>query len=371
MTMTRVLLLVLAGGAGSRLSPLTDDRAKPAVPFGGSFRLIDFSLSNAQHSHVPDVWVIEQYNPASLADHLSNGRPWDLDRSSGGLLLLHPHRGSGREGWHSGTADALWRQAALVRDFEPDVLMVVSADAVYRVDYREVADQHLRSGAGVTMVTTEVPRQKAARYGVVTTDAAGMVTDYAYKPDEPGSTTVTMEVFAFQPNEVLDLPDRLADEAGDDGLDDLGDHGLPQLVEAGRARSLPMGPTGRTSARWRPTGAPTWNCWRTLRRSHCRSVDGRSTPRAPGAGRRPWDLEPRSPARCWPPGAVSTERSPARCSRRGWSSRKGGGTEQRAAARRRGASGAVVERAVLDQRAVVKTRRTAGTDEVTVVGRDG
>jgi len=240
MALTRVLLLVLAGGAGGRLSPLTDDRAKPAVPWGGTLRLIDFSLSNAQHSHVPDVWVIEQFNPATLSDQLANGRPWDLDRSSGGLMVLHPHLGTDREGWHSGTADAVWRQAALIRDFAPEVLMVVSADAVYRLDYRDVADTHLASGAAVTMVTTEVDPDEASRFGVVMVDDEGTVTDYAYKPDEPASSTVTTEVFAFDAEALLALLEEL-EAASDDGLADLGDHGLPQLVHRGRARAVPLG----------------------------------------------------------------------------------------------------------------------------------
>ncbi len=103
----RTLVLVLAGGAGGRLDLLTRHRAKPAVPFGGTHRLIDFPLSNCLHAGMTDVWVVEQFNPASLNDHLNHGRPWDLDRTPGGLLLLHPHRGGDREGWHQGTADAL------------------------------------------------------------------------------------------------------------------------------------------------------------------------------------------------------------------------------------------------------------------------
>jgi len=248
MALTRVLLLVLAGGAGGRLGVLTDERAKPAVPFAGTLRLIDFSLSNAQHSHVPDVWVIEQFNPASLSDQLANGRPWDLDRSSGGLLVLHPHLGGEREGWHSGTADAVWRQAALIRDFAPQVLVVVSADAVYRLDYREVADAHLASGAAVTMVTTEVASEEAGRFGVVTVDDDGMVTGYAYKPDEPTSSTVTTEIFAFDAEALLGTLEALEAEAGEDGLSDLGDHGLPQLVEQGRARAVPL------NGYWRDVG---------------------------------------------------------------------------------------------------------------------
>jgi glucose-1-phosphate adenylyltransferase len=231
----RVLLLVLAGGAGGRLELLTEERAKPAVPYAGHHRLVDVPLSNALHSGLEHVWVLEQHNPASLADHLANGRPWDLDRTVGGLMVLHPHRGAGKEGWHSGTADALWRQAGLIRELGPEALVVVSADAVYRLDYDAVAQDHLASGAAATLVTTRVPPDDAARYGVVRAEG-GRVVDYAYKPDEPASDLVCNEVFAFDPRRVLDLLDELADQAGDDGLSDLGDALLPQLVEAGEAR---------------------------------------------------------------------------------------------------------------------------------------
>ncbi|HET9901085.1 MAG TPA: sugar phosphate nucleotidyltransferase, partial [Actinomycetes bacterium] len=163
----RILVVVLAGGAGGRLELLTENRAKPAVPYAGKYRLIDFSLSNARNSGVEDVWVTQQFHPASLADHLANGRPWDLDRTVGGLQVLSPHLGSDRAGWHHGPADALWRQVPLVRDYQPDALVVVSADAVYRLDYGDVVTRHRESGASVTMVTTEVPADDAGRYGVV------------------------------------------------------------------------------------------------------------------------------------------------------------------------------------------------------------
>jgi glucose-1-phosphate adenylyltransferase len=119
MAPVRTVVLVLAGGAGGRLELLTADRAKPAVPYGGSYRLIDVPLSNALHSGLSDVWVVQQFHPVSLDDHLANGRPWDLDRTTGGLLLLHPSQGSDKEGWHTGTADALWRQSDLLRQFDP------------------------------------------------------------------------------------------------------------------------------------------------------------------------------------------------------------------------------------------------------------
>src|SRR5919205_1569277 len=184
MALPKVLVLVLAGGQGSRLELLTDSRAKPAMPFGGVYRLIDFPLSNCEHSQIADVWVSLQYQPASLSLHLANGRPWDLDRTTGGLMTLPPFQGSERGGFTEGTADGLWRQAELIRQFAPDALVVASADAVYKLDYRDVVDDHLASGAEVTMVTTEVAPDDAARYGIVQVDGE-RVRDYAYKPDEP------------------------------------------------------------------------------------------------------------------------------------------------------------------------------------------
>jgi len=201
------------------------------------FRLIDFPLSNCLRADIADVWVLQQYNPGSLSDHLSNGRPWDLDRTTGGLLVLHPHQGDERGGWHQGTADGLWRSAPMIREFGPEALVVVSADAVYKLDYREVVEGHLDSDAAVTMVTTRVDKADAGRYGVVQVADDGSIIDYAYKPDEPTSNLVTNEVFVFSPDRVLDLLDELADAADEDsGLADLGDQVLPKLVAAGEAR---------------------------------------------------------------------------------------------------------------------------------------
>jgi len=236
MAIPKVLVLVLAGGKGSRLELLTETRAKPAMPFAGVYRLIDFPLSNCQHSSIADVWVSVQYQPISLSEHLANGRPWDLDRTTGGLMMLPPFQGSERGGWTEGTADGLWRQAELIRQFAPDALVVVSSDAVYKLDYREVVEGHLASDAEVTMVTTEVAADDANRYGIVQVDGE-RVTDYAYKPDEPATTTATNEVFVFSPKETLDRLDQLGREVGEDGLADLGNHLLPAQTKAGKARA--------------------------------------------------------------------------------------------------------------------------------------
>jgi glucose-1-phosphate adenylyltransferase len=240
MALPRILVLVLAGGAGGRLELLTDQRAKPAVPFAGVYRLIDFPLSNCQHSGISDVWVSVQFHPTSLSDHLANGRPWDLDRTFGGLMMLPPFQGTDRGGWHTGTADSLWRNAELIREYAPDALVVVSSDAVYKLDYREVVESHLGSGAEVTMVTTEVAADDASRYGIVQMGDGDTIADYAYKPDEPATTTATNEVFVFTPGPTLDRLEALARDAGEEGLEDLGNQLLPAQTKEGLARAHPL-----------------------------------------------------------------------------------------------------------------------------------
>jgi glucose-1-phosphate adenylyltransferase len=239
---------VLAGGAGGRLELLTRERAKPAVPYAGTHRLIDFPLSNCHNAGLPDVWISQQFNPISLSDHLANGRPWDLDRTVGGLLTLQPRLDHGdRGGFQHGTADALWRNAPLIREFDPEALVVVSADAVYVQDYGALVEEHMATDAAVTIVTTEVDPGDAGRYGVVSV-RDGKVSGYAYKPDEPDGNLVANEVFVFRPQPLLDTLDVLADEAGDDELEDLGHGLLPRLVEDGGAREA------RFEGYWRDVG---------------------------------------------------------------------------------------------------------------------
>src|SRR3954463_7318648 len=248
MALPRGLVLRPAGGAGGRLELLTEHRAKPAVPFAGVYRLIDFPLSNCQHSGIADVWVSVQFHPASLSEHLANGRPWDLDRTSGGLMTLPPYQGEERGGWVEGTADSLWRYADLIRSGRHDALVVVSADAVYKLDYRAVADAHLDSGAEVTMVTTEVAPDDASRYGIVRVEGERVV-DYAYKPDDPATTTATNEVFVLSPAETLDRLEAIAADVGEEGLEDLGTHLLPAQTKDGAARAHPLGGYGRAGGR--------------------------------------------------------------------------------------------------------------------------
>ncbi|HYO13095.1 MAG TPA: glucose-1-phosphate adenylyltransferase family protein [Thermoanaerobaculia bacterium] len=264
----KVLALILAGGEGSRLEILTARRAKPAMPFAGVYRLIDFALSNCVHSQVSNVWVIEQYELHSLNEHLANGRPWDLDRTYGGLQVLPPYQRKIREeegGFAEGNADAIYRHKGLIREFGADVLLVLSADAIYKMDYRDAIDRHLEDGADVTLVTTRVPREEAGRFGVVEVDGNGKITGFEYKPESPKSDLVTTEVFVYDARRLLEALDRLADEGkekdGDEPpLKDFGHELIPSLVREGRALDF------RFEGYWRDVGTieSYWQAHRDL-----------------------------------------------------------------------------------------------------------
>jgi glucose-1-phosphate adenylyltransferase len=251
----KILALILAGGVGGRLGVLTENRAKPVMPFGGFYRLIDFALSNCLHSQISDVWVIEQYELHSLNEHLANGRPWDLDRTYGGLLVLPPNQNRSDEeetesGFAEGNADAIYRHRTFIRSFEPDILIVLSADHVYKLDFRDVIEKHLETNADVTMVTTKVPEnESASRFGVVKVDGKGRVTEFDYKPEKPASDLITTEVFVYNAARLLDVLDELSDP-GDkaNALEDFGHKLIPKLVEEGKAFEF------RFEGYWRDVG---------------------------------------------------------------------------------------------------------------------
>lgn len=248
MARNRVLALILAGGSGSRLEVLTERRSKPAAPFGGIYRLIDFSLSNCMHSGIADVWVVEQYRPHSLNEHLANGRPWDLDRTYGGLRVLPPYEGSDEGGFARGNADAIYRQKEFIKEFDPDALLVLSADHIYKLDYQDVIRRHYETGAEVTAVSTRVPVEEAARFGVLKTNMRGEVTGFDYKPKRPRSGLVTAEVFVYDTKVLFDTLDMLLQEKDSNGnkentipeLKDYGHELLPRLVERGKVREYPL-----------------------------------------------------------------------------------------------------------------------------------
>ena len=230
----KVLALILAGGVGGRLGILTENRAKPVVPFAGFYRLIDFALSNCMHSKISDVWVIEQYELHTLNEHLANGRPWDLDRTYGGLQVLPPYQeknGSKHEGGFAhGNADAIVRHLDFIKEFAPDILIVLSADHIYRLDFRDAIQTHLEKSAALTMVTTRVPpNESASRFGVVEADKNGRVTNFEYKPDEPKSDFVTTEVFVYDAKILFDTLKELVER--DKDLKDYGNELIPHFVK--------------------------------------------------------------------------------------------------------------------------------------------
>ncbi|THE18967.1 glucose-1-phosphate adenylyltransferase family protein [Kocuria rosea] len=227
MRIPRILALVLAGGKGSRLGALTEKRVKPALPVAGTYRLIDLALSNLAHSHISDVWVVQQYLPHSLNVHLANGRPWDLDRSHGGLQVLPPYEGAAGEGFAEGNADSIYRQKELIREFAPDLVLVLSADHLYTINFLDVVDTHLEKGADLTMVTTEVA-EDPSRYGVVQVDDDGWVTGFDYKPEEPQGRLVAGEMFLYDAQKLLEALEELHAQHGQ--LEDYGHDLLPWFV---------------------------------------------------------------------------------------------------------------------------------------------
>lgn len=239
---------------------LTRERAKPALPFAGVLQLADFPLSNLAHSGISDVWLSLQFQGSTLQEQVANGRPWDLDRNLGGLRILLPHEGTGgldEEGFARGNADELFRFRDQLDEFGPDVVLVMSADHVYRLDYTEVLDTHREHGAECTVVVTRTPDGDDPRdHAVVEHDEQGRVTGFAYKPDEPAGDTVACEVVAYDPVVLREVLEELHRElgadadAGDTGLGDFGDHLLPRLVERGRTV------VHRLDGYWRDLGQP-------------------------------------------------------------------------------------------------------------------
>jgi glucose-1-phosphate adenylyltransferase len=224
---TGVLALILAGGEGERLSILSQVRAKPGVPFGGKYRIIDFALSNAVNSGLTDVAVLTQYAPRSLMDHIGLGRPWDLDRTRGGVTLLQPYLGRGRaRDWYRGTADAVLQNLDFIADREPELVVVLAGDHVYKMDYRPFIELHRSRGAEVTCAVRTVPLEEAHRFGILEADADGRVTAFVEKPPNPSSNLVSMGVYVF---DWAVLRDVLSPERVDFGRDLL-----PWMVGEGR-----------------------------------------------------------------------------------------------------------------------------------------
>ncbi len=192
------MAVILAGGEGERLSILSQERAKPAVPFGGKYRIIDFTLSNCVNSDIDDVVVLTQYNPRSLNDHIGLGRPWDLDRNRGGVKLLQPYIARGRVAeWYRGTADAVLRNLNVIEHDSSDIVLVLAGDHIYKMDYAPFVAAHRRHRADVTIAVRRVPLAEASRMGILALDETDRVIEWQEKPKQPKSDLASMGVYVF------------------------------------------------------------------------------------------------------------------------------------------------------------------------------
>ncbi|QCB27927.1 glucose-1-phosphate adenylyltransferase family protein [Corynebacterium endometrii] len=225
MKLPKILAIILAGGKGSRLGSLTEHRAKPSLPIAGTYRLIDISLSNLAHSKITDVLMALQYMPSSINHHIDGGRPWDLDRSHGGLKLAFPFEGAEGEGFNDGNSATLFSQVREIERADPDIVLVLSADHLYLVDYLDVLETHQSLEADLTMVTTEID-DDPGRYSVIKAEDQ-IVTEFQYKPDEPISNTVGCEIFMFDAKKLVAALRELKEK---DELADYGDDLIPYFV---------------------------------------------------------------------------------------------------------------------------------------------
>ena len=198
MSKKQCIALLLAGGRGSRLKSLTENLAKPAVPFGGKYRIIDFTLSNCKNSGIDTVGVLTQYHPHILQNYLGDGKEWDLNRRDGGLSILPPYQCENGERWYEGTAHAIYQNRHVIDQYDPENILVISGDHIYKMDYNKMLQQHIHTSADATISVKEVPWNEASRFGIMKTDKnTGQIVDFEEKPKNPSSNLASMGIYIF------------------------------------------------------------------------------------------------------------------------------------------------------------------------------
>ncbi len=234
----RVLAMILAGGEGRRLSILSQKRAKPAVPFAGKYRIIDFALSNCANSGIYTVGIPTQYRPRSLIDHIRTGAPWDMDRMSGGVALLQPYLGRSDSDWYSGNADAVQQNFDFINHHRPDMVLILSGDQIYKMDYERMISFHTENQADLTVATLKVSLEEASRFGLLETDETYRVVNFEEKPPEPKSQLASMGIYIFNTpilSEVLK-----ADAASPQSKHDFGKDIIPKMIPQNRVFAYPF-----------------------------------------------------------------------------------------------------------------------------------
>ena len=225
------IAMLLAGGQGSRLYALTSKTAKPAVSYGGKYRIIDFPLSNCINSGIDTVGVLTQYSPLALNDYIGRGAPWDLDRIRGGLTVLPPYQNGKNADWYKGTANAIYQNIDFIKNFDPDYVLILSGDHIYKMDYSKMLAYHKKQKAACTVATITVPIEEASRFGICNTREDGSIYEFEEKPKEPKNDQASMGIYIFSTNVLLEYLQ--IDEDDPNSSKDFGKNVIPNLLRSG------------------------------------------------------------------------------------------------------------------------------------------
>lgn len=229
----KIIAMILAGGQGSRLKELTERIAKPAVSFGGKYRIIDFTLTNCSHSGIDTVGVLTQYEPHILNNHIGRGSPWDLDRRDGGVTVLQPHTKKNDEnGWYKGTANAIYRNIPFIEEYDPEYVLILSGDHIYKMDYDKMLNYHIEKEADVTIGVFEVPLADASSFGIMNTREDMTIYEFEEKPKEPKSTLASMGIYIFNWKELKKYLTEDEQDANSDN--DFGKNIIPNMLHDGK-----------------------------------------------------------------------------------------------------------------------------------------
>ncbi len=228
----KCVAMLLAGGQGSRLGVLTSKIAKPAVPYGGKYRIIDFPLSNCANSGIDTVGILTQYKPLELNDYVGSGKPWDLDRTNGGVHILPPYQGQEGGDWYKGTANAIYQNLEFIERYNPEYVLILSGDHIYKMDYSQMINQHEADGADCTIAVLEVSMEEATRFGIMNATEDGTIYEFEEKPAHPKSNLASMGIYVFNWDKLRKY--LIEDEANPDSSNDFGKNIIPSMLNDGQ-----------------------------------------------------------------------------------------------------------------------------------------
>jgi len=227
----KCVAMLLAGGQGSRLYALTNNMAKPAVSFGGKYRIIDFPLSNCVNSGIDTVGVLTQYQPLELNDYIGNGQPWDLDRAFGGVHILSPYQAKTSSDWYKGTANAIYQNMHFMKQFDPDYVLILSGDHIYKMNYATMLNFHIMNDSDCTIAAIDVPKEEASRFGILNTNPDGTIYEFEEKPKQPKSTLASMGIYIFTAQKLFKYLEE--DSKNPSSSNDFGKDILPRMLSCG------------------------------------------------------------------------------------------------------------------------------------------